>query len=134
MMIWSDSLTSEQVQRAAHADENIGLEKFDALTRPRVRRHAWNVLLYRIGSRRTFNTGTYGAGAHGAASYDDYGWFIARLFDLDPSARVAYYNGRDNFHHMTKHQYETGIRDNAEREPLKDVPVDDLVFGRLYPR
>lgn len=57
-------------------------------------------------SRRYKNTGTHGAG-YGydriwAATYDEWGWFLANLFAIDPDAIAGPYNGVDDFHAQTK--------------------------------
>jgi hypothetical protein len=73
--------------------------------RLRVRRYGWDVALHNATSKRHHNTGTHGAGDEGAATYDDYGRFIAALFAIDPNARIAYYDGADDFHVKTAGKY-----------------------------
>jgi hypothetical protein len=141
MKIWSDVLTDHDLWQAQQAASqvsnaegkgNVGFERMRALKAPRVRRAGWDVLLYRIGSRRHFNTGTYGAGEDGAASWDDYGWFIAVLFERDPGARIAHYNGREAFHAATRNKFSDmsgwGERGKARRDEhgtaVSDIATD----------
>ena len=65
-------------------------------------------------NRRYKNSGRYGAknsGRYGAdstvyaASYDEWGWFIAQVFDADPDATFGPYKGIDGFDAMTKGAY-----------------------------
>lgn len=59
-------------------------------------------------SRRRRNSGTYGAVVGSfAATYDQWGWFLAYLFDIDPEARTdgRGYNGFDNYHEQTQGKY-----------------------------
>lgn len=111
MKIYSDTLTSADLDaavRAANAHTlpdpsggRIGFERYRALQRPRIRSRGWDVLLYRTGSRMHFNSGTHGAGEEGAASWGDYGWFLAELFERDPGMHAAYYRDRGHFHEAT---------------------------------
>lgn len=60
-------------------------------------------------SRRNKNTGKWGANSQmWAASYDEWGWFIARIFELDPTARWAgggAYQSPDDFIKKTDGKY-----------------------------
>jgi hypothetical protein len=40
-----------------------------------------------------------------AASYDEWGYFIAELFELDPDAKFGYYKGRDDFDSQTNWKF-----------------------------
>jgi hypothetical protein len=53
------------------------------------------------------NSGTRGAdwGDEYAATYDDWGHWIARLFDIDPDAKMTYYSDREDFHRQTDYRY-----------------------------
>jgi hypothetical protein len=42
-------------------------------------------------SRRFKNTGAYGADQVWAATYDEWGYFIQRIFQLDPTAKFGQY-------------------------------------------
>lgn len=91
---------------------------FDTLTEYGSRSHkrAFNVILESDGTpdqkgtprRRKRNAGTaaWRAGEVGfAASYDDWGYFLAALFKEDPSAVAGSYKGAADFHAQTKERY-----------------------------
>jgi hypothetical protein len=111
----------------------IGFERRRTLVHPRIRPHGWNVLLYRNDSARTFNSGQYGAGRAGAASWDDWGEFLAVLFQRDPGLRVGRrYDGYIQFHKTTQWRYakfsgwgELGIvYDDCHDQPRTDIATD----------
>jgi hypothetical protein len=115
MKVYSDILT-EQDLRVALAEAvntctpgHCGFERLAPLPRPRLRSRGWDVLLHRAGGR-PFNTGKRGSeysertGA-GAASWDDYGRWLAALYELDPAMRAGYYLSRENFHLSTDGKY-----------------------------
>lgn len=59
-------------------------------------------------SRHYKNTGTRGASSDEqvwAASYDEWGWFIADIFDRDPNASFGHYKTRALFNEITKGKY-----------------------------
>lgn len=56
-------------------------------------------------ARRAPNSGSYGADYGRAATYDEWGYWLAELFRRDPNAVMTYYNGADDFHAKTKHAY-----------------------------
>lgn len=64
-------------------------------------------------SRNHYMTGQW------AATYDEWGWFLAALFELDPLARCGSYNGVADFHEKTNNKF----RDRSE--VLAEV-IDDL--------
>lgn len=123
MKIYSNVLTGADLDAAIRAANEhtprrdvdpfygiIGFERCRELSRTRIRARGWDVLLYRIGSTAHFNTGQYGAGEEGAASWDDWGWFLAGLYRHDPVMRAGYYNGEADFHRATRN----GFRPEAE--------------------
>lgn len=59
------------------------------------------------GDKRTFlNSGTHGADTSMyAATYDEWGWFIAELFAVEPDATFGTYIGGDGFNAATKNAY-----------------------------
>jgi len=64
--------------------------------------------------RRWSNSGVRGAGGYRAATYDEWGWFLAALFDADPTARcVNSYDGRADFHRVTHGKYRTRLDINV---------------------
>lgn len=62
-------------------------------------------------SRHYKNTGHSGAGYGDekiwAASYDEWGWYIAELFAIDPDAVFGTYKGRDSFNAQTGGKFAT---------------------------
>jgi hypothetical protein len=40
-----------------------------------------------------------------AATHDEWGWFLAALFEADPTATCYAYDGRDDFHEKTMGDY-----------------------------
>lgn len=114
MKIYSDVLDYQDLHRAlvtaetAPGERLLYFERYDNLPRPRLRKRGWSVLLGRMGSRRRFNTGCYGAGERGAASRDDWGRFLAALYERDPDMRAGNgdgYTSRDDFHTKTGRRY-----------------------------
>jgi hypothetical protein len=77
----------------------------ESIGRPRVRSRGWTVRLERPGSTHWRNSGQYGAENVRAASWDDHGVWLSRLFDIDPAARLGPYDGREKFHLETKGAY-----------------------------
>lgn len=60
--------------------------------------------------RRRTNSGQWGAGYEWAATFDEWGWFLAALFDADPAARCGsttfpVYANREDFHDRTHGVY-----------------------------
>ena len=58
-------------------------------------------------SRHFKNTGTYVAYHVWAATYDEWGHFLALVFLCDRGAKAGTYNGHDSFHTITKDAYLT---------------------------
>lgn len=102
MKLYSDHLELDDL----HACLPCGCE-LEALriARPRVRTRGWTVRLTAVSGARWTNTGTHGAGYDKAATWDQYGEWMAGLFDIDPHARIAFYDGRADFHRQTRDQY-----------------------------
>lgn len=55
--------------------------------------------------RRYKNAGKSGADNVYAATYDEWGWFISRLFQMDPDASFGHYKTEAGFHEYTKGEY-----------------------------
>lgn len=102
-----------QLTRSKHAGQVDSFVSFEILEQrgSRTHSHAFEVQLSWDGDkikgdgRRFKNTGKSGADSVYAASYDEWGWFIARLFEMDPTAKFGHYSGADNFHGHTKFAY-----------------------------
>jgi hypothetical protein len=103
MKVYSDTLTRDDMLDAL--PKGVSLDECEPIQNPRVRTHGWNVRLRRWGSSRHVNSGNYGAGEQGAASWDDHGWWMAELFERDPSARIANWDGRESFNVGTEYRY-----------------------------
>lgn len=56
--------------------------------------------------RRWANSGRHGASEWRAATYDEWGLFIAELFRLDPTARIGQYEGASDFQRQTRGAYQ----------------------------
>lgn len=67
----------------------------------------WNGEKVKGDGRRWTNTGSRGADTHGnyAATYDEWGWFIAELFYKDEHATFGHYAGMDGFDAATRNKY-----------------------------
>lgn len=111
MRIWSEFLTEDDLDRCAARvrDEHPGVDIYvsDAAelyegerTRrlDRVHLRSWN------GTRHS-NTGVRGAGTEMAASWTEWGWWLAEVFELDPAARANDYRGAEDFHRQTGHRF-----------------------------
>lgn len=55
--------------------------------------------------RRYKNSGQYGASNIYAATYDEWGYFIKELFELDPELVFGNYRGLEDFNRQTKYAY-----------------------------
>jgi hypothetical protein len=119
MRIHTDTLTRQDIIAALNHEITAGnvapQVNFKILSQHGSRSHnrAFEVQLEAAGKipgdgRRGGNSGSYGAMQDGtfAATYDEWGFFLARLFDLDAalSAGRAYPN-RDEFHAVTTDNY-----------------------------
>jgi hypothetical protein len=120
MKLHSDILTESDVRDALDRAKQRGhvdrLVIFDVLEvkGSRTRKNGFEVHLEWLGTkvkgdgRRWTNTGQRGADTGGmyAATYDEWGWFIAELFDKDENAVFGQYKGLDHFNTYTKYAYE----------------------------
>lgn len=108
MKVYSDVLTEADLRSAlpdgVYADVR-------PLRQARVRRFGWDVYLEGFGARHTraTNSGTYGAGSRKAVSYDDHGVWMARLYQIDPDARVSWWKSRADFEQGTKGKYSHSV-------------------------
>lgn len=104
MKFYSDTLTTADF-RSALPGPGFYLARLDTLENPRIRTRGWNVLIGRFNSRRYFNSGTHGACGVGAATHDEWGEFIAALYEKDPDMRAGYYRSKGHFHATTGNRY-----------------------------
>lgn len=100
---------------AGQIHSNVGFDKLDKAG-SRSHPSAFDVHLYaasKAGGHRYANTGMVGAdgGTYGtyAATYGEWGWFFAHLFQTHPSAKAGSgpraYDGADRFHEITEDAY-----------------------------
>lgn len=120
MKLHSNILTASDVRDALERAKKRGhvdrLTVFDVLEvkGSRTRKNAFEVHLEWVGDkvkgdgRRWTNSGNRGADTGGsyAATYDEWGWFIAELFDKDENAVFGHYKGMDDFNNQTRSAYE----------------------------
>jgi hypothetical protein len=97
-------------------DRLVQFEIFDEKG-SRTRKNAFEIKLGWYGEkvkgdgRRWTNTGTRGSDSlsngqgNYAATYDEWGWFIAELFDKDADAVFGNYKGRDDFDSQTRWKF-----------------------------
>jgi hypothetical protein len=64
-----------------------------------------NSRYYKNTGKRGASSGTNVEESVWAATYDEWGWFIADLFDRDPDASFGHYKTRALFDQMTKGKY-----------------------------
>jgi hypothetical protein len=92
------SLTERQMWQAL--PEGVSFDRISE-SGSRTHRRKFNVLL--TGSGYRVNTGRYGAGDWQGATWDEWGLFLANVYDADPSALcpVPGYRSRIHFHVLT---------------------------------
>ncbi len=105
MRIHSDTLRVSDLNEAAR----IARVDMEFTTHgSRKRDHAFNVNLTGE-SRRRPNGGNRGANSDAyAATWDQWGVFIAALFDVGPNASMTYYDGEQDFNYRTASRF-TGV-------------------------
>lgn len=119
MRLHSDKITESDVYRATRASGMHGVFVEMSEHGSRIRDHAFEVKLTGTSNRRP-NSGQCGAGDDYAATWDEWGMFLADLFSIDPrmvagqSGRPAY-DGAENFHGATWGRFETLTADNQHK-------------------
>jgi len=123
MRLHSDILITRDIETALQqckhdgtVDGFVQFETFD-VKKSRSRANGFEIQLGWYGTkvpgdgRRWKNTGNRGANseynANGvyAATYDEWGYFIAELFRLDADLTFGHYTSLEVFHEMTKYAY-----------------------------
>lgn len=99
MKVYSDILTDQDLRDAAK-EAGVYLWVCDRITRPRIAKNAWEVSLSGS-SPYTSQMGDY----HKAATYDEHGWWMSYLFNLDPDARISWWKSAEDFHARTEGAY-----------------------------
>lgn len=117
MRIHTDSLDIGDIEAAlSRANRGVQAVYLDGCTRfgSRSRARAYEVVLRardgrdRYGKVRTWpNSGSYGAetGEGKAATYDEWGHFLAEVFVADPEAIAGYYKSAADFEDKTRGKY-----------------------------
>jgi hypothetical protein len=108
--VYSDRFTREDMRDAARY-AGVGLDTVTPITRPRTRKFGWVVKLTGSSTRHR-NSGTHGAATWDSApaTHDEHGRWMAFLFDIDPEAKIADYDGQAQFHFSTNDKYHlTGV-------------------------
>lgn len=124
MKVWTEVLTVGQLHSCAYAVNaefpGCAVYLLDHKMRmhngPRVRRID-GVSLRSTYNRRHPNSGTEGSEWGGTASWTEWGWFLARVFERDPDARCGDYRGKDDFHWQTSGRF-LDPRSPRERQVL----------------
>jgi hypothetical protein len=114
MKLHSDKITIDNIYAALLAAKNAGGVAKDVTfvvghkSLSRSRQHGYEIQLGTLdktsGPTRTRhykNSGTNGAENVYAATYAEWGWFIAELFAIDPDATFGPYKGIDDFNTKT---------------------------------
>ena len=102
MRIHSDSIRVSDLNAAARA-ARVDMEFTTHGSRKRD--HAFNVNLTGESKRRPNRNH---ASDEFAATWDQWGVFLAALFDVDPNASMTYYDGSADFHYRTAHRFASG--------------------------
>lgn len=106
MMIHTNVLTRDEITAAARR-AGVGFERLEQRgSRRRARK--FDVILE--GSGQTGgawgNSGTYGAAQYAAATWDEWGIFLAALFTVDPEVYTDAYDGAEHFRWSTGARYD----------------------------
>lgn len=118
MKLHSDKLTDDDVREALGQAKAAGKVTQDVCMvqfmpgGSRSRARSWAIQLGTedktsgpTKSRHYKNSGQYGRSQVWAATYDEWGWFIAQLFAVDPDATFGPYLGLDSFNAQTASKY-----------------------------
>lgn len=75
----------------------------------------------------------YGADNAHAATWDQWGVFLAAIFDADPAAKMTYYKDKADFHWQTSDRFDTDENDGWPKDAHGDhawEAVGRIVTGR----
>lgn len=98
-------LEARSVRIAAHAAGVTFARMTEHGSRKSTR--AFDVILEGHGRTKWGNSGTHGAASYTAATWDEWGIFLGRVFDYDPAANATYYRDADDFHWQTGERFKT---------------------------
>ncbi len=105
MKIHSDIIDQTGTFYAAAQDKSYAVSDITKVG-SKSRRNAFNV--YLGGSARARSQHWDGYDYVKAATYDEWGFFIATLYEIDPNMIAGPYKGIDDFNTKTKHAYIDG--------------------------
>lgn len=107
MRIHSDVLTPELVEKATHARGMKGVAASVSVHGSRSRKGALEVKLTGTSARRPNGGTSNPKTADGyAATWDEWGMFLAHLLEKDPDAIAGPYEGESDFHWQTDWRFE----------------------------
>lgn len=108
MRTHTDTISSTDIYAATRAAGMTGVSVTFTSHGSRKRDHAFNVNLTGTSSR-PLNTGKYGADQSGdtAATWDEWGMFLAHLYSVDPNMDATYYADAADFHRQTGDRFRT---------------------------
>jgi hypothetical protein len=153
MRLHSDILTRTAVLAALNLashdtpEDHFGVMISDLIDHgSRIRDHAFEIALEGYGERHT-RARAWGVPQRGkgdqtytarAASYDDWGYFIARIFDKDPAAVFGPYKGRDDFDAQTRYKFCIDADGDADGFPsivttVAPEPFEVIAVGTYDP-
>ena len=113
MRIHTDTIAYTQTLRDALYQTTRGVV-LQECNRGKSRSHAYayDVALQSDGTPDRWGTSRRRTRANGeryAASYDDWGFWLAALFELDPTMKAGPYTGRADFHVQTRGKYRASV-------------------------
>ena len=112
MRIHTDTLTREQLYAALPFDVHAYITPKGSRKRAR----AFEVTLFVLEKddlhRRYGNSGGYGSSEDVAATWDEWGVWMARLYEIDPDALIGWYESYHHFLDMTTRHRDCVRMDN----------------------
>lgn len=105
MKVYSDVFTYSDMKDAARF-ARVRIDTAEKINRPRTRTRGWKIRLSGSSTRHR-NSGNQGAATWDTspATHDEHGQWMAFLFDIDPGAKIAEYDGQADFVYATHGVY-----------------------------
>jgi hypothetical protein len=104
MRIHSDTLTADDIEKAALQVADVS-PIIEGPKRSRKRAQAFEVALRGHGKRHVRPPANGDVSMGYAATWHDWGWFLALVYDADPNAWIPYYGSVETFDAATKCQF-----------------------------
>lgn len=101
MKIHSNVISSDHIIVACSKVPNIHLARFGQAG-SRSHNHAYDVILTGSAKHRVMNNPQWQA-----ATYDEWGYFISHLYDIDTEAKIGPYKNSSDFAEKTEWRYDT---------------------------